>query len=93
MTLDRYTKAILTAIALALWAIALTPWLARDGWLAALGPDAAEAQRRRRETAIPADWGKVVGYSDGYGLFEAPDGTLRQVGLGNGAVTGLTRRK
>ncbi len=92
MTLDPYTKAVLTVIALALSAIALNPWVAPERLLRALGPDTAEAQRRK-EISIPAAWGKVVGYSDGYGLLEAADGTLRQVGLGTGSVTGVTKRK
>ena len=66
--------------------------VAPDRLLRALGPDAAEAQCRK-EISIPAGWGKVVGYSDGYGLFEAADGTLRQVGLGTGSVTGVTKGK
>jgi len=83
MILDRYTKAVLTAIALALAAIAIHPWVA---------PGPAEAQRRK-EISLPAGWGKVVGFSDGYGLFEASDGTLRLVGLGSGSVTQLARRR
>ena len=92
MTLDRYTRVTLTVIALALGVIALRPWMACDRWLQTIAPQAAEAQRRK-EIAVPAAWGKVVGFSDGYALFEASDGTLRQVGLGSGTVTGLARRK
>ncbi len=92
MTLDRNTKVTLTVIALALAVLAVRPWLAAQGWLQAIGPRAAEAQRRK-EISLPASWGKVVGFSDGYALFEASDGTLRLVGLGSGTVTGLAKRR
>ncbi|HEV8307822.1 MAG TPA: hypothetical protein VGW35_09140 [Methylomirabilota bacterium] len=92
MPLDRYTKAVLTIIALALSVIALNPWIAPGRWLRALAPDAAAAQRRK-ETTVPTAWGKLVGFSDGYGLFEATDGTLRQVGLQGGSLTGVTKRR
>jgi hypothetical protein len=91
MPLDRYTRGALTVIALALSVMALTPWVDPTRVAGALGPGPAEAQRRK-ETAVPAAWGKLVGYSDGYGLFEAPDGTLRQVGLKTGSIAALTKR-
>jgi hypothetical protein len=89
--LDRYTRGVLTVIALALSVLALTPWVRPIWVIGALGPGPAEAQRRK-EIAVPAAWGKPVGYSDGYGLFEAPDGTLRQVGLETGRIAAVTKR-
>jgi hypothetical protein len=44
MSVDNYTKAVLTAIALALIAIALNPWI---------HPPHAEAQRTQWEDPIP----------------------------------------
>ena len=44
MIVDRYAKAVLTVIAVALVAIAARPWLPEPGSLALLRPDAALAQ-------------------------------------------------
>jgi hypothetical protein len=93
MSVDRYTKLALTWIALALGVIAAHPWLGPGPWGGLLEPGPAEAQRRRREITLPAGWGRVVGFSDGYALLEASDGTLRQVGLSSGSVASLVRRK
>jgi hypothetical protein len=75
MRQDRYLKAVLTVIAVALVAIALNPWLA------ALRPDGAEAQTAapKHEITLPRAWGKIIGYSNQNLLMEAPDGTLRAV--------------
>lgn len=75
MTIDRYAKAVLTVIALALCAIA-----ARE-WLPAAAPRGAEAQTTvpRYEVAVPKSWGKIVSFSNNNLLMEAPDGTLRVV--------------
>ena len=44
MTFDRYTKLILTVIAVALVVVALNPWLQRVRWDEAVGVRASEAQ-------------------------------------------------
>lgn len=77
MRQDRYLKAVLTVIAVALVAIAVNPWLA------ALRPDGAEAQNAapKYEVTLPRAWGKIIGYSNQNLLMEAPDGTLRAVDL------------
>jgi hypothetical protein len=77
MTTDRYLKAVLTLIAVALVAIAVRPWLA------ALAPAGAEAQTAaaKYEVTLPRAWGKIVGFSNQNVLMEASDGTLRVVDL------------
>ena len=81
MTLDRYVKAVLTVIAIALVVIALNPWL--TSVRALLGPRhaAGETAQAKYEYAIPKAWGKVVPYSNGNLLAEAPDGTWREIDL------------
>jgi len=81
MTLDRCVKLTLAVIALALVALALNPWLAL--LRPPLAPPPAEAQtaQAKYESTIPRAWGKVVAYSNGNLLLEAPDGTLREVDL------------
>jgi len=70
MTVDRYTKAVLTVIALALVALAARPLLP------ALTPAAvsAETAAPKYEVAIPKSWGKYLAYSNNNLLLEAPDG-------------------
>ncbi len=85
MRIDRYTKALLTLIALALAAIAVTPWLAAGRWPAALRPGGAEAQAVR-QIAVPKDWGKAVGFIPGYAYLEAADGTIRLVSIASEPV-------
>ncbi len=76
MRVDRYTKIVLTAIALALSAIAAGPWLGGG----ALAPTPAGAQSGPQYTiTIPRAWGKVINYDSGNLLLEAADGTLREV--------------
>jgi hypothetical protein len=83
MTIDRYTKGVLTIIAIALTFIALNLWLAPPPWFQTLGATPAEAQGSgpQFETSIPRAWGKVIGYSPGNVLLEAPDGSLREVDI------------
>ena len=75
MTADRYVKAVLTVIAVALVAIAARPWLP------SVAPPAADAQPLgpKYEVAIPKSWGKYLAYSNNNLLLEAPDGSLRIV--------------
>ena len=76
MRADRYTKIVLTVIAVALVAVALNPWLSP------LALPSAEAQSgvAKYEVMIPKAWGKVIGFSGGGDvLLEDKDGALRQV--------------
>ena len=77
MRVDWYLKGVLTIIAGALVAIAATQWAALPG------PRAAEAQMAapKFEVAVPRAWGKLVTYSNGNLLLEAPDGSLRVVDI------------
>jgi hypothetical protein len=77
--IDRYTKAILTVIAIALVMIAARPWLA--GLTTGIGPDAAEAQAAKWEHTLPKAWGKMVGFSNNNILLEDKEQTLRVVDL------------
>lgn len=80
MLVDRYTKGVLTVIAIALGLIAAGLWLGSPPWLARVNPTAAHAESGPQyEIAIPKAWGKLVGYGSGNLLLEAPDGTLREV--------------
>lgn len=75
--MDRYTKAVLTVIAVALVVLAARPWLPAAPWL----PDPARAQTAepKYQVTIPKSWGKYVAYSNNNLLLEAPDGTMRIV--------------
>lgn len=75
MHADWYLKGVLTAIAVALLAIAANLW-APQMW-----PPAAEAQTAtpRYELTVPKAWGKLLTYAGGNLLLEAPDGSLRVV--------------
>lgn len=77
MTIDRYTKAVLTLIGAALTLIALNLWVAPERGLA---PRAAEAQGRRM--TLPKAWGKAVGFIPGHVYLENEGGTIRLVNLG-----------
>ncbi len=81
MIVDRYTRIVLTVIALALVTIALRPWLPESGWLAAVRPEAALAQGAvpKYEVTVPKAWGKLVGFSSNNLLLEAADQSLRVV--------------
>jgi hypothetical protein len=74
MTLDRYTKAVLTVIAVALIVLAARPWL--PGLLGAAQPDRAWAQMStpKYEVVVPKSWGKFIGFSNNNLLLESSDG-------------------
>ena len=81
MTADRYSKAVLTVITMALVVIAARPWLP-EAWLSApFDPQAAVAQTAapKYEVTVPRAWGKFIGFSNNNLLLEAPDHTLRVV--------------
>lgn len=77
MHLDRWTKVVLSVIAVALVALAAHAWLER------LTPTRAEAQTTtpKYEIALPKAWGKIVNFSNGNFLMESSDGTMRIVDL------------
>lgn len=81
MSLDRYTKAVLTVIALALAVIAARPWLPDGSPLSVLRPEPALAQGAapKYEVAVPKAWGKFIAFSNNNLLLEAPDQTWRVV--------------
>jgi hypothetical protein len=61
MTIDRYTKAVLTVIAVALVVIAARPYFPASIWPSALQVAPAQAQSMAaREATIPKAWGKYV---------------------------------
>jgi hypothetical protein len=70
---DRYTRVVLTVIAVALTVIAVRPWIPEPG------PALAQSPVPRYEVAIPKDWGKFVAFSNNNFLLEAPDKSLRIV--------------
>lgn len=81
MIADRYTKAVLTVIAVALSVIAARPSLPAAEWMSPLRPLPAHAQSAaaKYEVNVPRAWGKLVGFSNNNLLLEAPDQSLRIV--------------
>jgi hypothetical protein len=78
---DRYTKVVLTVIAIALVVIAVRPWLPATSLLEFARPDTAQAQSLvpKYEVTVPKSWGKFVAISNNNLLLEAPDQTFRIV--------------
>ena len=72
--MDRYTKVVLTVIAVALVVIAVRPLL--PSVLERVQPEVAQAQTiaPKYEVAIPKSWGKFLAFSNNNLLLEAPDG-------------------
>jgi hypothetical protein len=70
---DRFVKAVLTVIALALSVIALRPWLPEPGAVQAQTP------MPKHEVTIPKEWGRFISFGNNNLLLEAPDKTLRIV--------------
>ena len=82
MTIDRYTKAVLTVIAVALVVIATRPYLPSTSWPQVLKVTPAQAQTMAaREATIPKTWGKYLSYGGGNLLLEGPDKSFRIVDL------------
>ncbi len=81
MIADRYTKAVLTVIAVALLVLAVRPWVPESGVRAALRPAPAQAQTAvaKYEVTVPKARGKFVAFSNNNLLLEAPDQTMRIV--------------
>ena len=74
MSVDRYTKAVLTVIALALVALAARPLLPALGLTTGPAVAAAETAVPKYEVAVPRSWGKFIAFSNNNLLLEAPDG-------------------
>ena len=82
MTIDRYTKAVLTIIAVALVVIAARPYFPSTSWPQVLRVAPAQAQSMAaREATIPKAWGKLTSYGSGNLYLEGPDKSLRIVDL------------
>jgi len=82
MTIDRYTKAVLTVIAVALVVIATRPYFSSTSWPQVLKVTPAQAQTMAaREATIPKTWGKYLSYGGGNLLLEGPDKSFRIVDL------------
>lgn len=73
MTVDRYTRVVLTVIAVALTVLAVRPWIPEPG------PAQAQTTSPRYEVVVPKDWGKLVAYGNNNLVLEAPDKSLRIV--------------
>jgi hypothetical protein len=78
--MDRYTKIVLTVIAVALAVIAVRPLM--PSVLERVRPEVAQAQTiaPKYEVTVPKSWGKYVAFSNNNLLLESPDG-LRVVDI------------
>jgi hypothetical protein len=78
---DRYSKAVLTVIAVALVVIAARPLLPESGLRAWFLPEPAQAQTAaaKYEVTVPKAWGKFIAFSNNNLLLEASDQTWRVV--------------
>jgi len=87
MVVDRYVKALLTVIAIALVAIAARPWVPGSWLLQAARPESAYAQAPnmlpipKYEVSVPRSWGKFISFSNNNLLLEGPDQSLRVVDI------------
>jgi len=72
--MDRYTKIVLTVIAVALVAIAVRPLM--PSLLERVRPEIAQAQTitPKYEVTVPKSWGKYVAFSNNNLLLESADG-------------------
>jgi hypothetical protein len=72
--MDRYTKIVLTVIAVALVVIAVRPLM--PSLLERLQPEVAQAQSitPKYDVTIPKSWGKYLAYSNNNLLLEGADG-------------------
>jgi hypothetical protein len=79
MNVDRYTKVVLTIIAMALMTLAVRPWV--ESGLAILRPGTAQAQTiaPKHEVMVPKVWGKMINFSNGNLLLQDTEGNLRIV--------------
>ena len=73
MVIDRYSRIVLTVIAVALSVVAVRPWIPLPP------PAQAQTVSPKYEVAIPKEWGRFLAYSNNNLLLEAPDKSLRVV--------------
>ena len=67
MTIDRYTKLILTVIAVALVALVVQQWTP-------IPRASAQTTAAKYEVTIPKAWGKFIGFSNNNLLMESSEG-------------------
>ena len=81
MIIDRYTKVVLTVVAVALVVLTVRPWLPEFAVSTVVRPEPAHAQTEaaKYEVTLPKAWGKFVAYSNNNLLLEAQDQSLRIV--------------
>ena len=72
--MDRYTKIVLTVIAVALAVIAVRPLMPSVLERALPGVAQAQTTTPKYDVAIPKSWGKYLAYSNNNLLLEGPDG-------------------
>ena len=72
--MDRYTKIVLTVIAVALAVIAVRPLMPSVLERALPGVAQAQTTAPKYDVAIPKSWGKYLAYSNNNLLLEGPDG-------------------
>ena len=72
--MDRYTKIVLTVIAVALVVIAARPLLPSVVERALPGVAQAQTIAPKYEVTIPKAWGKFLAFSNNNLLLESPDG-------------------
>ena len=72
--MDRYTKIVLTVIAVALAVIAVRPLMPSVFERALPGVAQAQTTTPKYDVAIPKSWGKYLAYSNNNLLLEGPDG-------------------
>ena len=72
--MDRYTRIVLTVIAVALVVIAARPLLPSVLERALPGVAQAQTIAPKYEITVPKAWGKYIAFSNGNLLLEAPDG-------------------
>ena len=72
--MDRYTKIVLTVIAVALAVIAGRPLMPSVLERALPGVAQAQTITPKYDVAIPKSWGKYLAYSNNNLLLEGPDG-------------------
>jgi hypothetical protein len=72
--MDRYTRIVLTVIAVALVVIAARPLV--PALLEQARPDSAQAQTvtPKYDVVVPKAWGKFIAFSNNNLLLEGPDG-------------------
>ena len=80
MIVDRYSKIVLTVIAVALVVIAARPLLPSSSVEDLVTLPVAHAQGGAKyDVTVPKDWGKLVAFSNNNLLLEGADKTLRIV--------------